>query len=40
MFNATEQGLKAYVFKTLVALCQKEGQLDILVQRARNVEQE
>lgn len=40
MFNATEQGLKAYVFKTLVTLCHKEGQLDILVQRARNVELE
>lgn len=38
MYNATSQGLKAYVFKTLVSLCQKEGQLDILVQRARNVE--
>jgi hypothetical protein len=38
MFNAMQKGLKAYVFKTLVALCQREGQLEILVQRARNVE--
>jgi len=40
MFNATEAGLKAYVFKSLVSLCQREGQLDIMVQRARNIEQE
>lgn len=39
-FNAMQNGLKAHVFKTLVSLCQKEGQLEILVHRARNVEQE
>jgi hypothetical protein len=37
MYNATQGGLKAYVFKSLVTLCQKEGQIEILVMRARNV---
>ncbi len=40
MYNSTQKGLKAFVFKTLVSLCQREGQLDIIVQKARNVEHE
>jgi hypothetical protein len=40
MYNSTQKGLKALVFKTLVSLCQREGQLDIIVQKARNVEHE
>jgi hypothetical protein len=40
MYNSTQEGMKAQVFKTLVEVCQQEGQIDILIQRARAVEQE
>jgi hypothetical protein len=40
MFNSTSKGLKAMVFKTLVKLCQQEGSLDIIVQKARSVEKD
>jgi hypothetical protein len=40
MFNSTSKGLKALVFKTLVKLCQEEGSLDIIVQKARSVEKD
>ena len=32
--------MKAQVFKTLVDVCQQENQIEILIQRARAVEQE
>ena len=37
MFNATTHGMKANVFRAMVELCQREGQLEILNQKARNV---
>lgn len=40
IFNATQGGLKAYIFKTFVRILQQAGQLEIMAQRARNIEQE
>lgn len=37
MFNGTSHGMKATVFRAMVQLCQEEGQLEILIQKARNV---
>lgn len=40
MYNATQDGMRALVFMAFVKILQKENQLEIMVQRARNIEQE